>query len=407
MLIHQLLDEVSSLNSNDIQITLLPYSKSKYIEIYGQREDSESFDSSKNYIVVNNEIIIFKDIYFSIFLECHKALKIRNVDLSDDEKLKYQYGLLLTSPGNHTLLNDHEKLVYQLISKQQQQDVNSDLLDFEFKYVSMLLRSSISRINKSSCLWTFYEKLIVLLHHHFKYHHTDFVLRTILQSAKMHHNNYYCWSFARFFKWFIEEIIQGVTLDEDKYFQSFYNFCTGNVFDNSSWVFLIQLFIPSCDTEVASFYENRYKYMVSNLREWFRMDEFKPVKTDREVDLNKAKKRFSDLIKFIENSYCKSYIPYRCLLLLTQEPKLKNEFVKQLFDLHGGFFQSVIDFERKFKVKIVLCNGYTDFEIANENDNQIKEELKRDVLFIEGLKINGNKKRMLMWYDNFYINSQV
>lgn len=209
-------------------------------------------------MVADDEVLIFKDTFLTIFIDSYHHHNV--------------YGLLLTTNDNHHLIN--------------QVSLTDPLLP---KYLTFLLTSNISKINKSSLLWLLYKKLLCVgsLEHHQ-------VWDTIIVSATKHPNNYYCWEFARFF--FNWCLIHDKPLQLDK----IELFCKSNVTDNSAWCFLGYLFTLDM---IDPFY---YQWYVKICHELEVSPVLSPVTHYTPPNIN-------SIIQFISSSHITSSIPFQFL----------------------------------------------------------------------------------------------
>lgn len=189
-----------------------------------------------------------KKTYLAMFLECHRIWhsvieKISIADLVggvstalvlDLWTLYYMtVGYLITTNENHSIVSLHEATVFSLAKLT---DHPSHFLYQEFDLVTSFLTSRLKRINKSSSLWCWTQKLTVLLIFGEDSAEPDqklchLLIERLLKSFELHFANYYA---AHFLQWLVEMLRPFPQLS-DYLFTKLHALCRSRLSDVSLW----------------------------------------------------------------------------------------------------------------------------------------------------------------------------
>ena len=176
----------------------------------------------------NLRIVWFQTARLQLFSESFKFFQDSSTDLqqfSAFDLFIMTLGKLMTTPNDQTNLKRHEKYMLEILEQ------SPSVLNVNQSLVGLLLSSTDQRLNKSSMLWFYYKKLVVLK----KQNSTspdlgDHVEQVCLKSAKNHFANYYCWNTIR---WIFDN-----ELNDNKksaIFSQVFQFCRSNFTDCSAW----------------------------------------------------------------------------------------------------------------------------------------------------------------------------
>lgn len=156
------------------------------------------------------EVGLTKQTYLGLFKECHTywhkhvAGKVEElVSNADEQKLWDLYfvtlGYLITTNENHTVIYLHEIVTFEIYKKYDKEIIHKD-----FEIITAYISSRLKRINKSSSLWFWIQKLTILVIYDpwikgadtTKYYQK--LLDRMFKSCQLHFANYYA---ANFMKW--------------------------------------------------------------------------------------------------------------------------------------------------------------------------------------------------------------
>jgi hypothetical protein len=258
--------------------------------------------------------------YLAIFKECHShwhrlladstVLDITNnlnmLSLPDLWDIYYMtVGYLITTNENHSVISLHEDTVLVLARRVS----NSDhLLEQELDLVSSFLTSRLKRINKSSSLWCWAQKLTVMVI--FNDYNSEASRRLCmklidraLKSMELHFANYYA---GRFLQWLLE-IVRPIPSVSNYFFDQLHAKCRSNLHDVSLWTLLGVFWRPP---QTLNYPKHEYRKIVNGLIPYgfdisCEILELKPLKV-----------QFLALedIKWLLNVSCKILTPYKVLI---------------------------------------------------------------------------------------------
>ena len=212
--------------------------------------------------------------YLAIFKECHTfwhqlLAKQTSLDVSNNLKLLslqelwdiyyMTVGYLITTHENHSIISLHESTVLVLANKVSNPN---HLLEQELDLVTSFLTSRLKRINKSSSLWCWTQKLtIMLVCDDYKSEKSRNlcmkVIDRVLKSMELHFANYYA---ARFLQWLIE-IIRPFPLLSNYLFDQLHAKCRSNLRDVSLWTLLGMFWKP----QDHNYPKHEYRRIVNGL----------------------------------------------------------------------------------------------------------------------------------------------
>ena len=200
------------------------------LEFYPKNPDSSN---PAPFIAVAGEgstlqIVWFQKARLQMFIESFEFFQQSSTKLEQFSALDLfimTLGKLVTTPNDQTNLKRHEKYMLEVHAR------CPDILDVSHKMLGLLLSSTDRRLNKSSILWYYDRKLLVLKNKdvvspYFEQH----MEHVCLKSAKNHFANYYCWDTVRW-------IFDNESNDNNKraIFVQVFQFCRSNFTDCSAW----------------------------------------------------------------------------------------------------------------------------------------------------------------------------
>lgn len=213
--------------------------------------------------------------YLAIFKECHThwhqllgdntLLDVsRNLKLLPSPKLWDIYymtvGYLITTNENHSVISLHEDTVLVLANRVSNPN---HLLEQELDLVTSFLTSRLKRINKSSSLWCWTQKLTVMVI--FADHKSENskglcmkLIDRVLKSMELHFANYYA---ARFLQWLIE-IIRPLPSLSNYLLNQLHAKCRSNLHDVSLWTLLGVFWKP---LQAHNYPKHEYRKIVNGL----------------------------------------------------------------------------------------------------------------------------------------------
>lgn len=255
----------------------------------------------------------------------------------------YTLGLLLTAPGHQTALNLHEQVFFEKLTDCKTTEALVWLQN-EILIIERLLTSNNNRLNKSSALWYFYRKLLVLAMD-MKCGHLKFI-ETVIHSGKRHFSNYYSWATAR---WLYDVISATAKAD---LLEATLKFCVENVRDASAWSALSHMVCQHTEQSHYSFGEFK------RLRKLLKLqvkDSYEVSRIPLEVEWYVTKIKSS-----IDMAAAEEWPPYLCLLTLVIE--LPEPF---RFGAFSSWHGSIVSFEKKQgTIELLRNNPIVPSEIA-------------------------------------------
>ncbi|AET40523.1 Ecm9p Ecym_6131 [Eremothecium cymbalariae DBVPG len=293
------------------------------------------------------EIICFKSTYRQIFEECHQEFT-KYLDEGLDSVIDpylITIGLLFTSFENRSILNLHESLFSNALNSENP----CQKLQREIKIIETILSCNINSLNKSSSLWLWYRKLIVLKRERFR----DASLRVVevcTRSAALHSANYYCWNFLR---WYYD--ISLTDLEERKSLRSSISgFAFSHLTDASAWDALAHVYSFSGDYNRSDYERLVRRFNMTTVIDWGS----EKGACDLEDELTSL---IYKLIDFIDMFEVCEWAPFRCLHILVSLQPIEK--------LKPGIFSHWIEKVSQPKdIKLlrgnpVLLEGYDDTDI--------------------------------------------
>ncbi|AGO10185.1 AaceriAEL288Wp [[Ashbya] aceris (nom. inval.)] len=311
----------------------------------------------------STEVVCFLDAFREIFIECHKiladCLENRTGTVPPDAFMA-TIGLLFTSYENRSALNMHERLFLERMDSSEA----AKSLDQEIKYVEALLTSNIGKLNKSSSLWIWYRKLVVLQREMFTTAHQR-VIEVCRQSAELHFANYYCWNTLR---WYYD-VLEWSNEDVTPLREMVRAFAFSHLRDVSAWDALSYL-----HSDGGAYTSSEYTRLAQCLGLEVQLKP--PLATAAQARCQKAAELARELIKFIDTCDVCEWNAYRCLYLLLQYSHCNTaELLAQ--------WQQELD---SFESKVMLVRGCPILpQLAPGND--LLEDIRQKQMM--------NKKRLL------------
>ncbi|CDK27256.1 unnamed protein product [Kuraishia capsulata CBS 1993] len=275
--------------------------------------------------------------------------------------------LLVTSPENHSALNLHQDLAEILFLR------DETILRSELYLLISLLTCNNAKVNKSSSIWHLFKK-VYLLHVVQNVNVSSIVLHANLLSATEHKNNYYAWSFARFFvqvEWLVyDNNLQGV-------YTQVRQFCRDAPQDTSSWMFLQHLMTLEFTPKL------REKLQLDCLRllDGFSVGDIRFGEAyGRPFSREEVREIVLETIEWIHRMEITSLSPWEFV---------KMNIGEDLSTVVDQLKESVSKFEDEHG-KIHLINGYFETESSIDESN---------LLLMKLYTTTANKKRVLRWYE--------
>ncbi|AEY96694.1 FAEL288Wp [Eremothecium gossypii FDAG1] len=311
----------------------------------------------------STEVVCFQEAFCEIFLECHKIIANCLGDRGGPlprETFMATVGLLFTSYENRSALNLHERLFLEKMDS----SGGTETLDREIRYVEALLTSNIGKLNKSSSLWLWYRKLVLLQREKCSSVGPR-VIEVCKRSAELHFANYYCWNTLR---WYYD-VLEWSHEDVAPVREMVRKFAFSHLRDVSAWDALSYLY-----SDGGAYTSSDY----TRIAQSFGLDaQLKtPLETAVQIRCEKATEVARELIRFIDTCEVCEWNAYRCLYLLLQYSNCN------IAELVTQWQQELDSFERN----VILVRGYPKLPQLAPGDDILEQKRQKQMM---------NKKRLL------------
>ncbi|CEP60885.1 Ecm9p LALA0_S02e01882g [Lachancea lanzarotensis] len=276
----------------------------------------------------SSEIYCSKSTYLKIFAEARRLIRqdTSNALINDEDKYLGTLGLLLITPEDRTALKLHEDLLLKRLQTQPGgqwtgSDGSTRLFCYELSAISLLLTSSVNRVNKSSSLWLLFRKVYALKREFYPDPDIDFS-SLFTSSAERHISNYYCWNT---FRWVYDLETPAA---QTELLKVVWGFSIRHPKDSSAWWALghVLLSLP----ELASNFIQNYNAV--NMRFEFTKHIHHKQNSDNltnEALSAKAIHYISKIMTYIETGEVREWPPFGCIVRLSHYVS-RNEQVHPL-----------------------------------------------------------------------------
>jgi len=319
-------------------------------------------------------------------------------------------GILLVANDHHTVLNIHERIVNNILERN---NINNEtittseflfidskkFLEKEFSFISLILNSNNNKLNKSSTLWHFYKKIFIYNQIYEIKLNPKWFIRTALYSCELHPTNYYSWNFIKtIYNWC--QLNQNQEEEELTKFISnqVKDFCKKHTSDSAAWNCLADLSIydkDSYDFTMFEFGEISGKKIT--------LDKMQ-LNEDRVIQREELLTELKDFLKIIRDSKTTSIVPHLALRKLIKYYSHYEQNQDHTFLLKELNINEELKFETKLKEKNIIYevkNGFFTINKDLSDDITLYQDLQRYINFKEDIKwikkfcLYGRKSQML------------